>query len=506
MLSSERNGKYPVVRSLFPFGSTCLLTIPRLVPTSGMRACTATVTEISWNYSDDPDQRYRAEIEFLSRQEWITDLEALRQDVIQDGQISRDCNNPDTVPGIAYSKIKAVYPAMSKEQILQGTPSAMAEEPLVRQVLGSVIRLGEPTASAMYDGMQKYVDSKERIAERRGDMEYSPLVKIVRIFCKAPVLDTGAVLVDLPGVQDSNAARAAVAESYIKTCNVVVSGHFTQLPYHFSCPNSLHFKWITAAIQRAVDDKTAQKLLNDNFKRQMGLDGSYSNISFVCTKTDDILECETINSPRDQKRYEEAWSKIRQINGEEETVKHYLGEKGAQLKAVEALEQRLNEKYALWLDCSQKINAGHKADRPKDNVTKRKRAVTDEGRRLTHHTAASGVDASNASNDSNDDLDSGSDTEVGVEEDVGSGEGPSCPRLTQGIVDREITTIKSQLEGRRVAAESIRKEIKALENFSKDLELRKTSYRASIRSCCIKARNDYAKEVIKNDFVAGLKE
>lgn len=34
--------------------------------------------------------------------------------------------------------------------------------------------------------------------------------------CRRPVLATGAMLVDLPGVRDANAARGRVAESYLK--------------------------------------------------------------------------------------------------------------------------------------------------------------------------------------------------------------------------------------------------------------------------------------------------
>ena len=51
------------------------------------------------------------------------------------------------------------------------------------------------------------------------------------------MLSTGAVVVDLPGVRDANAARGAVAEKYMKSCNAV---------------------WIVADITRAVDNRTAK--------------------------------------------------------------------------------------------------------------------------------------------------------------------------------------------------------------------------------------------------------
>ena len=45
-----------------------------------------------------------------------------------------------------------------------------------------------------------------------------PLIKKVQLFCNAQILATGAVLVDLPGVNDSNKARNRVAKDYMDQC------------------------------------------------------------------------------------------------------------------------------------------------------------------------------------------------------------------------------------------------------------------------------------------------
>lgn len=58
---------------------------------------------------------------------------------------------------------------------------------------------------------------KKQKGEKKG-MEFWPLIKVVKIYVKAEALSTGAVIVDLPGVHDSNAARAAVASGYMKQC------------------------------------------------------------------------------------------------------------------------------------------------------------------------------------------------------------------------------------------------------------------------------------------------
>ena len=80
---------------------------------------------------------------------------------------------------------------------------------------------------------------------------------------KAPALSTGAVIVDLPGVHDSNAARAAVADGYMKQCTGL---------------------WIVAPINRAVDDKAAKSLLGESFKRQLKMDGGFSSWVFLSTR------------------------------------------------------------------------------------------------------------------------------------------------------------------------------------------------------------------------------
>ncbi len=54
----------------------------RLVPTNCMRACTAVVTQISWNDTSADGERYRAAIEFISANEWEKDLRVLLTDLV----------------------------------------------------------------------------------------------------------------------------------------------------------------------------------------------------------------------------------------------------------------------------------------------------------------------------------------------------------------------------------------------------------------------------------------
>ena len=70
-----------------------------------------------------------------------------------------------------------------------------------------------------------------------------------------------------PGVQDNNSARAAVASNHLRQCTAL---------------------WIVTPIIRAVDDKTAQTLLDKSIKRQLQFEGLYSDVTFICSKTDEM--------------------------------------------------------------------------------------------------------------------------------------------------------------------------------------------------------------------------
>lgn len=52
--------------------------------------------------------------------------------------------------------------------------------------------------------------------------------------------------------------------------------------------------WVVSNIHRAVDNKIAKDLLGEHFRRQLLMDGQYSSVSFICTKTDIVNTSETI--------------------------------------------------------------------------------------------------------------------------------------------------------------------------------------------------------------------
>lgn len=175
-----------------------LLDEERLVPTNCMRACTAVVTEISYN--SETDHAYRASIEFISESDWLKELKGLYQDLFDEygdmKNVSRDAD-----AAVAWAKIKAVYPKKIKEQITETTPERLVREGPVQSVLGKSIPIKESDSMRFYKKLQRYVDSQEKAKKddkKPREMEFWPLIRVVKIFVKSPTLETGAVVVDLP--------------------------------------------------------------------------------------------------------------------------------------------------------------------------------------------------------------------------------------------------------------------------------------------------------------------
>jgi hypothetical protein len=154
------------------------------LPTNCMRACTAVVTEVSYNDGVKP---YRAKIEFIKLSDWEKELKTLFQDLIDgNGNVSRESSNPDTDAGIAYAKMKAVYPTKSKETMAKSSIEQMLAE--VSHVLGTSKDIEETDSLRFYQRLQHYVDSKEKSTgdkekdkKKEGkEMEYWPLIRVVR--------------------------------------------------------------------------------------------------------------------------------------------------------------------------------------------------------------------------------------------------------------------------------------------------------------------------------------
>ncbi|XP_043922328.1 nuclear GTPase SLIP-GC-like [Protopterus annectens] len=228
-----------------------------LLPSCSMRVCTASVVEVSYNTEN---QKYEADVEFLTEQEWYTELEALINDLKDtSGNLEEHRPDSDTEAAVAFSRVVAVYGKIAEVEELKQLQD-------VTRYLGKTVHITEEEVTEFCNEIERFIESSVDSSQSGRGGQYWPIVKCVRLCIpRADVLRSGAVLVDLPGVTDSNPARDSLAKEYLKTCDAI---------------------WIVSSITRAADDKTAEDILNKSLRTRLYMDGQYGRIAFICTKTD----------------------------------------------------------------------------------------------------------------------------------------------------------------------------------------------------------------------------
>ncbi|OCL10223.1 hypothetical protein AOQ84DRAFT_387654 [Glonium stellatum] len=462
-----------------------LLDEERLVPTNCMRACTAVVTEMSWNDSKKRNSKYRAEIEFITRQDWEKELDTLLKDLLDsNGEVSRECRDQDSESGIAWAKFKAVYPQKTKEMLAKSDVKSLMQDKSLLNILGTTKKISEADPEPFYRRLQTYVDSKEKVTgkepkekkkKEKRKMEFWPLIKVVKIYAKSPALSTGAVIVDLPGVHDSNAARAAVAQGYMKQCTGL---------------------WIVAPINRAVDDKAAKSLLGESFKRQLKYDGTYSNVTFICSKTDDISITEASDSlGLNEQIYEFDDQKIeteKQISSLQNNIKELRESKEVYKDIIDDAD----DEQEIWEKLRDEVDDGKTAYAPKPKSEKRKRGFSEEKQRKRRQRSGSGSGFGSESD--------GSDTEASDE--LGSeGDDRGAP-LTAEQIRSKLEEIKNTKKNARRERQDLEQKIKDTRKEIEVLKQKEATIIAEMSAICIAGRNQYSKGAIQQDFAAGIKE
>jgi hypothetical protein len=251
-----------------------------MLPTNSSQACTAAVTELTYQ-----PQSFSAEVVFYTKDEWTRLFKKLRAAV----------SDPDS-----SKEAKEIFKA------LYGTPHP-PDTAKLNSKLDNAVRTGRKefnaaTADELMSHLAVYIDSAVR-SDSKDVILYWPLVKVVRIKGPFMCLQGGLRLVDLPGSNDrfdypcftlsrtlwpltavslcvfSNKAREDVAKKYFKMAQ---------------------YLWILAPIKRAASSKTASILvsdaLNKRFRREMLLAGLLSNLSVVATCADEVNASEVVRN------------------------------------------------------------------------------------------------------------------------------------------------------------------------------------------------------------------
>ncbi|KAG2369878.1 hypothetical protein BDR07DRAFT_1526349 [Suillus spraguei] len=508
-----------------------------IVPTSGMRACTAVVTEIAYHATPT----INADVSFLSEAEWRAELAVLLDDLVdEDGNLKRT-NDLRSDSGVAWHKVHAVYPSIAQEQLVHLTvDQILARDKNIAKVLGTTKKISAKNSTIFAQEIAKYIDSKD---QKRGSKKDKikvfdgslmslitkdknketkkkdhgpalwPLIRQVNVRCNAQALSTGAILVDLPGVADANAARNSIAKDYMKKCNCI---------------------WILAPITRAVDDKTARDLLGEAFKLQLMSTYDAHTITFIASKCDDISCSEVIPalSLEDDPELEEIEGRIEQYKEETADLKEKKADAESSMKAIDKQLKTVRSFLAEYEQHKMVLENGE-IFAPHLTATAHKQVQSAGKKRKNTRRGKSGSpkrhkhfgedddddfeidDIDDYLNDDirEDDKDEGSDEEdeEDDEEDEHDSDGEDArdepeEEVTVEVLQGKIGDAEEAIKVGREQLNSARKARKDAVDALSNLRKKDMKAQRDKNAFCSLKRSEFSRDVLKEDFRVGLKD
>ncbi|CAG8958124.1 hypothetical protein HYFRA_00000470 [Hymenoscyphus fraxineus] len=259
----------------------CLLGSKNLAKTGGMgHACTAAVTEYR-NKRESDTSNFTFEVECMGNLE-MEDL--LRQSVLDyvryhllettderpdSSEMDRLKKKADTAWGILSGAFENLEEC--QESFFQDRDRNTDD--LIRTVLDW---RGERQWPRGFNEntVVHTADNEEDCTRWRDEFLVSwiwPFIKVIRVYCRASVLENGIVLVDLPGFRDVNTARMRIAEMRLKHCDEI---------------------FLVTELDRAITNQGVQNILLRQLGRDFNSLQRRQGVAIICTKAE--VDCDDL--------------------------------------------------------------------------------------------------------------------------------------------------------------------------------------------------------------------
>ncbi|MBV8607843.1 MAG: dynamin family protein, partial [Singulisphaera sp.] len=231
----------------------------RLLPMADGKPCTSAVTEVA--YGEGP--KYEAIVTFTTREEWRREFDLILKELAEVPPDRDDSTASPVSLGNARrasrDKIMAVYGLDDPTLVTLGRLNGLTEPPEINRCFEMrVERLESNDPRKFAKDLKRYLHS---------DARFWPIVKHVRIRGPFPALESGATLIDLPGLNDPNQARESVTRGFLK---------------------SARFVWVIFNVKRAMGNDLFEVMRSEDFHRNLVLDGREGALTFVATASDAI--------------------------------------------------------------------------------------------------------------------------------------------------------------------------------------------------------------------------
>lgn len=233
-------------------------------------------------------------------------------------------------------------------------------------------------------------------------------------------------------------------------------------------------------------------MLGDSFKRQLKYDGTYSAVSFICSKTDDISITEAAESLQLEDEISESWNQSEALRIKKETLRKKIQELKDTKDTYGGALDECEAKFDIWEDLQEKLNRGEIVYAPSDTSNKRKRTGKPSGSRKNMESG----------DNDDDDVDSSSDSSDKENSQPNEDRQP----LDSDAIDEMLASLKSERKRIRDARKALVSEMAGIREEIGRVQTEREELLAESKAICIKGRNEYSTKAIRHDFAMGIKE
>ncbi|KAM4535924.1 nuclear GTPase SLIP-GC-like isoform 1-T1 [Fundulus diaphanus] len=239
------------------------------LPSGDLSACTSVMIKVEASINN----KYEAEIEFITKEEWHDEVWSMLQyrgdvdqendDDVDDGDCDDD--NDEDEDDDNEKKLSALYGKDRKLTSLEQFMDPKNFKEIPEFLKSRTKTLTFDSAEMLSEGIIKYTrNDSNQGGGKEFNRLYWPLVKCVTIKVPNTAILQHVTLVDLPGNGDRNKSRDEMWKGIVGKCSTV---------------------WIVAEINRVAAEKECWEILKSTVSL-LGNGGECQNIHFICTKSD----------------------------------------------------------------------------------------------------------------------------------------------------------------------------------------------------------------------------
>jgi hypothetical protein len=229
----------------------------QVLPVGVMQPCTAFVTLVR----HEPGSVYTVEVEFCSREDWAAEVQAFASFLRPgDDEAAGSESESKRLLSAARKRVQAVLGDALSDGITADVLQALPLPDEAERIFAAnrVQRHRFEQSADMLNFLRRLI---------RGESSTWPLVKQVSISGPYECLSGGLELVDLPGLNDPNAARIEVTREFLRTSP---------------------FVWLMFPMVRGLTQDIQTILGEEKLLRTLVFSGTYNALSLIGTKCDEI--------------------------------------------------------------------------------------------------------------------------------------------------------------------------------------------------------------------------